>query len=305
VSRGVDGFRLDHTTDYSSGLGPNEWDYILSKVDYYAWLRGQQRPVFLAEEFHDQGGMSHVADVMTEGYLRDMAGRDGVTKDTGHVEWVVGNRQRFAGRTYVMTALETHDERRLTDGTGFDPWTGAGFWGIGATTWSTPMLLMGQERGEPQRLQFRKSDLLRSRFDGMAEQRADADAIAGFYRSMIRARLDPANRALRSQGGAFLRSRWTGEADSRLYARAAWSADGNAVFAFHNLWYRDVAQSFYLPPQVTEAIGLQPDRDYRLRDILSGDVVAGCARGGDLAWELYVEIPAGVRLQWLRLELCD
>ena len=34
-----------------------------------------------------------------------------------------------------MTALETHDEKRLTDGTGFDIWTGAGFWAIGASLW--------------------------------------------------------------------------------------------------------------------------------------------------------------------------
>ncbi len=305
VSRGVDGFRLDHTTDDFSGLGPNEWDYILSKVDYYAWLRGQDRPVFLAEEFHDQGGMSHVADVMTEGYLRDMAGRDGVTKDTAHVEWVVGNRERFAGTTYVLTALETHDEKRLVQGTGFDPWTGAGFWGIGASTWSTPMLLMGQERGEPDQLQFRKADLLRSRFEGMAERRGDADALAGFYRAMIQARLSPDNRALRAQHGAFLRSRWTGEPDSRVFARATWSGDGNVVFTFHNLWYRDVAQDFYLPSSVTSAIGLDPERNYQLRDILSDEVMGGCQLGSDLAWDFYVAMPAGVRLQWLRLEPCS
>lgn len=305
VSRGIDGFRLDHTTDYYSGLGPNEWDYILSKVDYYAYLRGQDRPVFLAEEFHDQGGMSHVADIMTEGYLGDMAGRGGVTKDAGHVEWVVGNADRFAGRTYVMTALETHDEQRLVEGTGFDPWTGAGFWGIGATTWSTPMLVMGQEHGEAGRLQFRKSDLMRGRFVGTGEYRADGDALAGFYRAMIEARASDDNRALRSQGAAFLRSRWTGEADSRIFAQVKWSDDRNVVFTFHNLWYQHVSQNYYLPPDVVSAIGLDTNRSYRLRDVLSGEVMGQCHTGGQLAWDLYVEMPAHIRLQWLRLESCD
>jgi hypothetical protein len=87
----VDGFRLDHTTDADSGIFADEWDYIISKVDYYAC----------------------------------------------HVERAVANGDRFGGHTYVMTALETHDELRLLQGTGFNLWTGAGFWGIGATTWST------------------------------------------------------------------------------------------------------------------------------------------------------------------------
>ena len=305
VSRGVDGFRLDHTTDYFSGLGPNEWDYIISKVDYYAWLRGQERPLFLAEEFHDQGGMSHVADIMTEGYLRDMAGRGGVVKDTAHVEAVLGNRERFGGHTYVMTALETHDELRLTADTGFDAWTGAGFWGIGATTWSTPMLLMGQEAGEVRQIQFRKSDILRSRFEGMSEHRGDYAALTGFYRAMINSRFDGANRALRAPNYAFLRSRWTGAADSRLFVQVKWSGDGNAVFTFHNLWREQVSQSFFIPSDVAWAIGIDQGRYYRLRDVMSGEQMGDCRRGADIQWELYVEMPAHIRLQWLRLESCD
>lgn len=305
VSRGVDGFRLDHTTDGSSGLGPNEWDYIISKVDYYAWLRGQQRPVFLAEEFHDQGGMSHVADIMTEGYLRDMAGRGGVDKNTGHVEWVIANRDRFDGHTYVMTALETHDEQRLTSGTGFTPWTGAGFWGIGATTWSTPMVLMGQELGESRQLAFRKADILRSRFEGTAEYRDDGDALIGFYGDMIRSRLADDNRALRASSYALLRSRWTGAADPRIFAQVKWSDDGNTMFVFHNLWEQHVTQSFFIPPEVVSAIGMAPDRRYRLVDVMTGAQQGSCRSGAELAYDLYVDLPAGTRLQWLRLELCD
>lgn len=305
VSRGVDGFRLDHTTDDGSGLGPNEWDYIISKVDYYAWLRGQDRPLWLAEEFHDQQGMSRVVDIMTEGYLRDMTGRGGVTKDTGHVEWVVANRDRFGGHTYVMTALETHDELRLVSDAGFTPWTGAGFWGIGATTWSTPMLLMGQEFGEPHRLAFRKSDLLRGRFEDMAEYRADGDALIAFYRQMIDSRLAHENRALVAPWYALLRSRWTGEADARIFAQLKWSDDRNVVFTFHNLWEQHVAQSFFIPPEVAAAAGIQPGHRYRLRDVMSGGEKGACRTGAELGWNLYVEMPAHIRLQWLRLESCD
>ena len=80
VSRGVDGFRLDHTTDYYGGMGPSEWRYLLGKVVYYAEKRGQARPTFLAEEFHDQQGMADVVDILNVGYVRDKYGRDGCTK---------------------------------------------------------------------------------------------------------------------------------------------------------------------------------------------------------------------------------
>jgi len=305
VALGVDGFRLDHTTDYYSGLGPNEWDYIISKLDYYAWRRGQSRPIFLAEEFHDQPGMNHVVDIMTEGYVGDLTGRNGAIKDTSYVERIVGNRDRFDGHTLVMTALETHDELRLLDGTGFDYWTGAGFWGIGATTWSTPMLLMGQELGEPWRLAFRKSDLLRSRFEGTDQYTDAGDALVSFYQSMIEARRSHANRALRSSHYALLRSRWTAAPDPRIFAQLKWSGDGNTVFAFHNLWPRDVVQSFYIPEEVAGAAWIERDRRYRLVDVLDGRQLGPCHTGGELMWSFYVDMPAWQRVQWLRLETCD
>jgi len=300
LSRGVDGFRLDHTTDYFSGLGPNEWKYITSKLDYYAWRRGQAQPLFLAEEFGDQGGMSHVADILTEGYVGDMCGRYGQTKNTSYVEGIVDNMGRFGGHTFVMTALETHDEKRLTDGTGFDVWTGAGFWGIGATTWSTPMLLMGQEFGESQQLAFRKSSLLEARF----RQDATDDALVGFYKSMIAARLDPANRALRSASYRFLPTVDGGGPDERMYVAAKWSGDGNVVFVAHNLWPADVAQTYYLPPDLVQSLALSPARQYRLIDAISGQQLGGCRSGAELAWSFFIEMSAGTRMQWMRLELC-
>jgi hypothetical protein len=300
LSRGIDGFRLDHTTDYFSGLSPNEWKYITSKLDYYAWRRGQPRPLFLAEEFGDQGGMSHVADILTEGYVGDLCGRDGQVKNASYVERIVDNMQRFGGHTFVMTALETHDEKRLTDGTGFDEWTGAGFWGLGATTWSTPMLLMGQEFGEWQQLAFRKSSLLEARF----RQDAGADALVGLYRTMIAARLDPNNRALRSANYRFLPTADGGGPDERMYVAAKWSDDGNVVFVAHNLWQADVAQTYYLPPDLVQSLSLSPSLRYRLVDVISGRQLGDCKSGADLAWSFYVAMGAGTRMQWMRLERC-
>lgn len=298
VSRGVDGFRLDHTTDGASGLSPAEWDYIVSKVDYYAWRRGQGRPVFLAEEFADHQGMDQVVDIMTEGYVTDMNGRGGVTKDAGRVEWVLGNMSRLT--SYVMTALETHDEKRLLDGTGFDVWTGAGFWGIGAATRSTPMLLMGQELGEWRQLGFRRSDLLYARFEG---DPAMQDALTGYYRSMIQARLRPENRALLHPGMRFLRTKDGNAVDTRILAMARFG-DGNALFVFHNLWAQDVTQRYYVPPDVAGAMGIRDGARYRLVDALSNRAVADCRTGADLKWELYVHLDAATRAQWLRLEEC-
>lgn len=302
-SRGVDGFRLDHTTEDANGLSPETWRYLAGKLAHYAALRGQERPVLLAEEFHDQKGMAQIVDIMTEGYVRDMCGRDGVTKDGGRVEWVVGNTGRFGEGALVMTALETHDEHRLTDGTGFDPWTGAGFWGIGATVRGTPMLLMGQELGEPWGLGFRRSDLLRSRFEGSANHRADADALVDFYGAMARARLDPKNRALVGEHHAFLRKR-DGGIDPRLFAQVRWSDDANVVLVFHNLWRQDASASYFLPPEVTAAASIKADAAYRLVDAFTGAVTHDCRTGADLAWEILVALDAETRLQWLRLEAC-
>jgi hypothetical protein len=299
VSRGVDGFRLDHTTDPSGGMTPNEWKYLTSKVDYYAWRRGQARPVFLAEEFGDQLGMSHVVDVMTEGYVGDLTGRNGATKDAGYVERVLDNMDRFGGHTFVMTALETHDERRLTDGTGFNVWTGAGFWGVGATTWSTPMLLMGQEFGEGWGLGFRRSDFLRARFDADPSR----DALVGLYHAMIDGRLDERNRALRAPHSRVLPTR-DGSYEGRIYAAAKWSDDGNVVFVAHNLWEQDAAQRYYLPSDLVGAIALDAALDYRLIDIITGQPLGACRRGSELAWDFPVLMGAGTRMQWMRLERC-
>ena len=270
TSRGVDAFRLDHTTDYNSGLGPNEWKYIFTKNDYYAAKRGQPNPVYLAEEFSDEMGMSKVADVMTEGYVGDMCGRNGVTKDAARVNYVVSNMDRFQGHTYVMTALETHDEERLLDGTGFDIWTGAGFWGIGAATRSTPMMLMGQESGEPDQLGFRRSDYLRSRFVGTSEYSAEGATLAAYYKTFITSRLANENRALVAPHYSFLMTKDGNDVDSRIFAMAKWSDDGNVVFVFHNLWEVDVAQDYYIDDDIAGQMSLSDSLQYRLVDAISG-----------------------------------
>lgn len=306
VSRGVDAFRLDHTTDHDSGLSPDDWKYILSKVTYYAKRRGQATPVFLAEEFHDQGGMARVTDVMIDGYVRDMTGRHGAIKDTARVEGIVANMDRFGGKTYVMTALETHDEKRLTDGTGFDAWVGAGFWGIGAATWSVPMILMGQEQGEPWRLAFRKSDFLRSRFEGTQQAHPQAAELQRFYRDMITARLTHRNRALYSSNRAFLRASGRTPLDPGVFAMAKWSDDGNVVLVFHNLWRNHVQRSYTIDDGLATALGIQDHRQYRLVDALGETPVQdACLSGADLKWGIPVSMSADTRLLWLRLEQCD
>jgi hypothetical protein len=305
VSRGVDGFRLDHTTDGDSGFGPNEWKYLTSKVDYYASLRGQARPVYMAEEFADQMGMNHVVDAMTEGYVGDMCGRNGATKDTSFVEGRLSNMDRFGGHAFVMTALETHDERRLLDGTGFNYWTGAGFWGIGATTRSMPMMLVGQEFGEWRGLGFRRSDYLHARFVGSDSYTSQGDALVGYYQRMASQRLRPENRALVAPNHAYLRSRWTGQPDSRIFAMAKWSDDRNVVFVFHNLWEQWVSQDFYIDPTVAATMGIADGTLYKLVDAISGQQMGPCHYGSDLKWDFYVQMDAGTRAQWLRLEQCN
>ncbi len=304
-SRGVDGFRLDHTTDPDSGMGSNEWKYLTNKVAFYAQKRGQDRPIYLAEEFGDQMEMNKVVDIMTEGYVGDMDGRNGVTKNAEHVEGVLENMNRFHGHVFTMTALETHDEKRLLDGTGFNPWTGAGFWGIGATWRSTPMMLMGQEFGEPWQLAFRKSDFLRSRFVGTDQYNGQGDALVGYYHAMATGRLAQENRALIQPNHYYLRTKDGNAPDPRIFAAAKWSDDANVVFVFHNLWEQDVAQTYFIPPDLAGKLQMDDARQYKLVDILSGQQKGDCHSGADLKWSFYVSLDKATRAQWLRLETCN
>lgn len=303
VSRGVDGFRLDHTTEYANGLSPNMWRYITRKVDFYAAKRGQPAPLYLAEEFADQLGMAEVVDLMTEGYVGDMTGRNGTEKNTRHVERVLDNMNRFGGKVYVMTALETHDEHRLLEGTGFNMWAGAGFWGIGATTWSTPMLLMGQEFGESLGLSFKRPDYVRARFVGSESYRDQGDALVDYYGKLVASRF--ANRSLFASNKAYLRTRDGNTVDDRIFAEVKWSGDGDVVFAFHNLWEQDVAQSYYIDPGLADALWIRDQRTYKLVDVISGQPMGGCRSGADLKWDLHVAMDRTTRAQWLRLEVCN
>lgn len=307
VSRGVQGFRLDHATDGDSGMAPNEWRYILRKVNHYDWLRkgkpaDHHKPIYMAEEFGDQMGMNQVVDLMTEGYVFNI--RQSAEKNTAFVQQALDSGNRFEGHTMVMRALETHDEPRLLTGTGFDEWTGAGFWSLGAETWSVPMLLMGQEFGEKYGLSFRRSDLLRSRFYDNPNHFDKGQDLVNFYGSMIKARFDGKNHALLSTSSKYLPLKNNDANDPRLFAIMKWWGN-DVIFAFNNLWEQGtVEQAFYIPPDIADSVGIRGDLKYRLVNILSNAQVGECRTGDELKTDFYVKLETTERLQWLRLELC-
>lgn len=305
-SRGVDGFRLDHSTEGANGLSPNFWKYVTWKVAYYAQKRGQERPFFMAEEFNgeEQPKMAQVVDFMTEGYVFGITGRNGETKDSAFIERSISGEDRFSGNTYVLTALETHDEPRLTERTGYNQFTGAGFWGAGAATWSVPMILMGQEFGETYGLGFRRSDYLRARFPGSPTYFEQGEDLRNFYKSMITARLKDENRALRAAPREFLRLNRGDGVDTRIFAMMKWTEDGNVVFAFHNLWEQDVENHYFISPDVAAAASISEDIRYQLVDALTGGVMGACRTGAELKIDFPVIMGSGTRAQWLRLERC-
>jgi hypothetical protein len=205
----------------------------------------------------------------------------------------------------VMRALETHDEPRLFDHTGFDEWTGAGFWGVGATAWGVPMMLMGQEFGEKYGLSFRRSDLLRSRFYDTPNHFAKGNELIKFYGDMIKSRHDGRNHALLSNSYKFLPLRNNEPNDPRLFAMMKWW-DHDVSFVFHNLWpVGTVEQAFYIPPDVADQTGIQGGNRYKLVNILDGRQVGDCRTGDELKTNFYVKLESHERLQWLRLELCQ
>jgi hypothetical protein len=301
VSRGVTGFRLDHTTDAANGLSPGFWRYVIAKVRYYAALRGQPSPVFVAEEFFDQAGMAQVADMMTEGFLFDMNGRGGAVKDAAHVARVLTHTERFGGSVRVLTHLENHDELRLLDGTGFDFDTGAGFWVLGASTWSTPMLLAGQEYGERARLEFRRSSLLPMRFDPAA-MRGWQERVAR-YRGAIEARNSEELRALRSRGLRVLRGPG-GASTGNVFAMARWTSDRQGLVAVYNLWPASSQARFSLPADVAGAMGLDPCGSYRLVAADASSELVSCRPLAEYANGFTVWMSAPVRWAWAIPERC-
>jgi hypothetical protein len=164
---------------------------------------------------------------------------------------------------------------------------------------------MGQEFGEPWSLGFRRSDFLRGRFEGTDNFNPAGTVLVDYYRTMITGRLADANRALVTGNYQFLRSRWTGQADERLFAQVKWSDDANVVFVFHNLWNQNVEQSYFIPDDLAAKLGISDLRSYKLVDLFTGAEAGACRSGADLKWDFYVSMPASTRAQWLRLEACD
>ena len=303
VSQGVDGFRLDHATDDFGGMSGEEWRYLIEKVSWYAEQRGQQRPVFLAEEFHRQQEMSPVVDAMTEGFLFDMNGRNGSIKNAGYVERVLENANRFSFNTYIKAGLENHDELRLVDGTGFSPWTGMGFWALGAASWTMPMMLMGQEFGESQRLAFKRSAYLPGRFVGTSSYREDGDQLIAAYRQFIDARLEPENAALLQTGRRFLRTHTGGQADT-LVAFVRWGDDATPMLVVHNLWESESSARFVVPPDLAAGIGMTACDEWRAVDTFTGAVLVPCMAGTEWTRSVPIRMPWNRRAAWARMEMC-
>ncbi len=314
VSRGVGGFRLDHATDDWSGIRGEHWQYILDKLDYYAARRGQAPPIILAEEFHHQDEMSAVADIMTEGFLFDMAGR-GAIKDRVHVERALRNADRFAHGTLVLTHLENHDELRLTDGTGFDPWTGAGFWALGAAQWSTPMLLVGQEFGQPERLGFKRSHAIGGRFEGTEAWWDEGEALSAWYRRVIEVRASEAGEPLRSTGRRFLTplsastqagaGPQTDDGADDVVAMVRWDDDGDAILLVHNLWPQDVTVRYAIPQDIAAGLGWSPCDRYRAVDLVTGSTAVTCRTADEWTRGVSLWLPWDRRMVWGALERCD
>lgn len=303
VSLGVDGFRMDHSTDSINGFGPNEWRYQRGKVEFYAKKRGRTEPlVWLAEEFHDQGGMTPIVEVMTEGFQNCLRAGS-INKDARHVQNCIGNNDRFGGEVLVLSGMENHDEPRSNNQpvTGWNMWTAAGFWATSATSYGVPTILMGEEFGESWQLGFSRSDLLRSRFVGHPNYNPQGDALIQYYTQLVKARHQ--NAPLYDNSHYFMKPNNGQMIDPRIFAIMKWSGT-SVVFCFHNLYEVDVAQAYYIPPEIARQAAIQDNYNYRLFDLISNQYVGSCIRGADLKFAFYVAMPKGTRAQWLRLELC-
>jgi hypothetical protein len=281
-------------------MSADEWRYIIEKAEYYAELRGEPAPIWLAEEFHSQEEMAEVVDILTEGYLFGVTGR-GLPLSAAGLQATLDSVYRFGDSARVLTHLENHDEPRLSDGTGWDVWTGAGVWTLGAATRSTPMLLVGQEWGEPGRLEFRRPHVLSGRFDGRAGS-DEAQLVTEYYRDHIALRrlLEP----LRTDGHRNLHPpSGVGVVEGAL-ATLRWSADGEVVLSLNNLWQTDILGEWAIPGDLRAGLGIEPCERIQFRDARTGSIVVPCTDAAALERGFRVWLSANDRARWAEMERC-
>ena len=298
TAQGISGFRLDHATESANGLSPEVWRYLIAKTRFYAERRGQQPPIFLAEEFSDPDGMASVADLLTEGYLFDATAR-GRSSDGNSVAAALAKTARFGGQARVLSHLENHDELRLTDGTGLDFETGRIRWAAGLAVWSAPMLLTGQEWGESERLHFRRSSLLPGRFDSALM--ADWQQRVASYRDYIAHWRSPAAALLRSRAMRTIPSATT----TQLLLVAKWDGAGDGLLLLHNLQRQTASGQFALPPDVAGQLGLDSCANYRLITLTRDRELLSCRAASDLARAFTLLMPEGQERWLARFEPCD
>jgi glycosidase len=315
VAKGVHGFRLDHASDDDSGLSANEWKYIIEKVNYYDWIRqGKPKdykpPIYLTEDFDHPEQSAKIADTMTEGFGNDIRGRyvPGSIKDASFFQAQIEKRQRLQGKTLAVTGHQNHDEERgiSADFAGFDIWSEAAIHAIESIGPGTPMMLMGQEFGEPNQLNFKQADFLRSRFPSEPEHNDQGQALVDFYGMINKARTDPANRALLSPNHYYL-NLTQGGSDPQVLAMVNWdySKGTNVMFSFIRPWIAGDPKSYHyaIPDELAHQLQLKSDLKYKLVNVFNNQD-SGCKWGGDLKGDLEIHMNGVDRVQWLRLEVC-
>jgi hypothetical protein len=242
--------------------------------------------------------MASVADLLTEGYLFDATAR-GRSIDGNGFAAMLSKTARFGGQARVLTHLENHDELRLTDGTGLDFDTGRGRWAAGLAVWSAPMLLVGQEWGESERLHFRRSSLLPGRFDPALM--ADWRPRVASYRDLIAQWQSPAGALLRSRAMRAI----TSATPTQLLLVAKWDGVGDGLLLLHNLQRQTASGQFALPPDVAGQLGLDSCANYRLITLTRDRELLSCRPARDLARAFTLLMPAGQERWLAQFEPCD
>ena len=271
TTKGIDGLRAD----FGQGMPPQFWEYTVNVARSHKWSF-----VFMTESL-DGGAVTYRSnrhfDILNENIVFPWQSANNTTAHRAIFE----NRRAAYGQGLVLLNNTSHDEAGYAD-----PWQAFIRYAVGGAIDGAPMVMYGQEIGTSNlgsfnhyELNFGKQIPHFKRYNSMQPQWTAWENNSFGVRNLIPAysgvglarEFSP---ALRSSHRWFLNPAGSNAPDEEIFAVAKYETPGgtpstsDAVLAFQNLDRASAqANTFGIPPNLADQLGLKPGRTYNVRNI--------------------------------------